>query len=41
MNLVNITREATEEEQQAINKAIEVLEQAGLELVGTRPRDRG
>ncbi len=39
---VQIEREATEKELEAINKAIEILAEAELELVGTRPtRDRG
>lgn len=38
---ITLEREATKEEIEAINKAIEVLAEAGLELIGTRPRDRG
>lgn len=33
-------RKATEKEQEAINKAIEILAQVELELIGTRPKDR-
>lgn len=38
-NLV-LGREATESEQEAIDKAVETLSEAGLELIGTRPKDR-
>jgi len=37
---VTIEREATEEEQRAIQKAREILDAAGLELIGTRPKRR-
>lgn len=40
MELITIYKKATEEELQAINKANEILSQAGLELIGTRPKDR-
>lgn len=33
-------REATKEETEALQKAAEVLEQAGLILIGGRPKDR-
>jgi len=33
-------RKATEDEQRAIEEAIKVLDNAGLELIGTRPKDR-
>lgn len=39
---IQIEKEPTTEEALAIEKAIEVLAEAGLELIGTRPtRDRG
>lgn len=41
MNKVTIEREATKEEQEVINKMIELANSVGLELIGTRPRDRG
>ena len=37
---VLIEREATQEESKAIEQAIVVLAEAGLELIGTRPKDR-
>jgi len=37
---VTIEREATEEELDAIKKAIEILASVKLELIGTRPNDR-
>ena len=40
MELITIYKKATEEELQAINKAIEILGEVGLELIGTRPKDR-
>jgi len=39
MELV-LGRKATEDEQRAIDEAIKVLDNAGLELIGTRPKDR-
>jgi len=33
-------REATKEETEALQKAFEVLEEAGLVLIGARPKDR-
>lgn len=38
-NLV-LGRTATEAEQKAIQQAIEILAIQGLELIGTRPKDR-
>ena len=40
MELITIYKEATEEELHVIKKANEILGQAGLELIGTRPKDR-
>lgn len=40
MDLITIYKKATEEELVAINKANEVLGEVGLELIGTRPKDR-
>lgn len=40
MKKITLEREATAEEQEAIEKANEILNQAGLELIGTRPKDR-
>jgi len=37
---VTIDREASKEETLAILKAEEILLEAGLELIGTRPKDR-
>lgn len=39
-HFITVNQEATEEQSRAIEQAIEILEQAGLELVGTRPKDR-
>lgn len=39
MELV-LGRKATEEEKKALEKAQAVLDEVGLELVGTRPKDR-
>lgn len=33
-------RQATNQESLAITRAIAILEEAGLELIGTRPKDR-
>jgi len=39
---VQIEREPSEKELEAINKAVEILSEVELELIGTRPtRDRG
>ena len=37
---ITASQEATEEQSRAIEQAIEILDQAGLELIGTRPKDR-
>jgi hypothetical protein len=39
-HFITSSQVATEEQSRAIEQAIEILEQAGLELVGTRPKDR-
>ena len=41
MKTVTVEREPTEKEQEVINKMIELANSVGLELIGTRPRDRG
>lgn len=38
---IQIEKEATEQELKAIEQANQILAEAGLELVGTRPIDRG
>lgn len=38
--MIQIERKSTEEEEKAIEKAIIILDEAGLELIGTRPKDR-
>jgi len=37
---VIIEREATQQEADAIRRAEEILALAGLEIIGTRPKDR-
>ena len=37
---ITVEKEATEEQARAIEQASEILAQAGLELIGTRPNDR-
>ena len=39
-HFITVEKEATEEEQKAIEKAIEILDEVGLKLIGTRPKDR-
>ena len=39
-HFITASQVATEEQSRAIEQAIEILDQAGLELIGTRPKDR-
>lgn len=39
-HFITVEKEATEEQTKAIEKAIEILEEVGLKLIGTRPKDR-
>lgn len=41
MKKIQIEREATEEEVKAIEQAEAILNEVGLYLIGTRPKDRG
>ena len=38
--MIQVEIEPTEEQAKAIEEVIAILDQAGLELIGTRPKDR-
>lgn len=38
--MVTVSQEPTLEQSEAISKVIEILGEVGLELIGTRPKDR-